>query len=137
MGEKSFCRFPNPQNKSNHVVKQAIIDAASYVPPPPSEEQKKKIAKMCELVMQIIYANCLPLLFPIPFTLFPVSYIFIVFWMWALILYWDFAGLLLENRNASKARRYFQTKRHLEELVTVGIDRSCLCGPLNLRSLYM
>lgn len=28
------------------LIKQAIIDAASYVPPPPSEEQVKKIAKM-------------------------------------------------------------------------------------------
>lgn len=27
-------------------IKQAIIDAASYVPPPPSEEKKKKIAKL-------------------------------------------------------------------------------------------
>jgi len=27
-------------------LKQAIIDAASYVPPPPSEAQKKKIVKM-------------------------------------------------------------------------------------------
>lgn len=39
----SFWPFPNYSNK---LVKQAIIDAASYVPPPPSEEQKKKIAKM-------------------------------------------------------------------------------------------
>ncbi|KAF5734874.1 peptidyl-tRNA hydrolase ICT1 mitochondrial isoform X1 [Tripterygium wilfordii] len=39
------------QNQLSNVyqLKQAIIDAASYVPPPPSEEQKKKIAKMAAL----------------------------------------------------------------------------------------
>lgn len=43
---KKFPSFPQSPTKSNKFVKQAIIDAASYVPPPPSEEQKKKIAKM-------------------------------------------------------------------------------------------
>lgn len=34
-------------------------------------------------------------------------------------------GLLLVNKNVLKARRYFQIKRHLEEVGTVGINLSC------------
>ncbi|XP_050378252.1 LOW QUALITY PROTEIN: uncharacterized protein LOC126795457 [Argentina anserina] len=46
--EQKRC-FPHSSTKSNKLVNQAIIDAASYVPPPPSEEQKKKIAKMAAI----------------------------------------------------------------------------------------
>lgn len=33
-----------------------------------------------------------------------------------------FAGLLLANKNALRARRFFQTKKHSEEVETVGTD---------------
>ncbi|XP_057977571.1 uncharacterized protein LOC131164417 isoform X2 [Malania oleifera] len=48
-GELVISSTKTRTQKLTSAPKQAIIDAASYVPPPPSEEQKKKIAKLAAI----------------------------------------------------------------------------------------